>query len=57
MNIIVKKIGAFILIMLVTYLFLSLCNWGFNLKEWNDFSRFILGAEGVVLLMRITEEI
>jgi hypothetical protein len=38
-----------------TYLFLSLCNWNLNLANWTGFSRFILGAEGVVFLIQLVD--
>ena len=48
---IMQLIGSFVLIAIVTYVFLALCNWGWNPKEWNGFSRFILGAEAVMFLI------
>lgn len=41
----------------VTYLFLSLCNWNLNLSEWTGFSRFILGAEGVIFVIDLITEL
>lgn len=45
-----------VVIMGITYLFLSFCNWGWNIKDWNGFSRFIFGAEGIVFLIKILSE-
>lgn len=39
----------------ITYLFLSLCNWDFNLKDWTSFSRFLLAGEGLVFLIGLFE--
>lgn len=38
----------FLIIAVLTYAFLSLCNWNINVGEWNGFSRFMLGFEGVI---------
>lgn len=39
----------------VTYLFLSLCNWDLNLKDWTGFSRFLLAGEGLLFLIGLFE--
>jgi hypothetical protein len=56
-----KKILKFVLnwliIIVTTYLFLSFINYSFNLNEWNGFSRFILGTEGVLFLITLLNEI
>jgi hypothetical protein len=54
---ILKFIFKWIVIIGITYLFLSFLNYSFNLKEWNGFSRFILGAESVFFLITLIDEI
>lgn len=44
-----------IIIVVVTYLFLSLFNYSLNLENWNGFSRFILGLEGIIFLLNIVD--
>ena len=39
----------------ITYLFLSICNWNLNLKDWTSFSRFLLAGEGLVFLIGLFE--
>jgi hypothetical protein len=46
-----------VIICTVTYLFLSLCNWDINIKGWNGFSRFLLGAEGVIFIFDLMNEL
>jgi len=46
----------FIIITVITYGFLALCNWSLNIEYWNGFSRFILGAEGVIFLFVLFSE-
>jgi len=48
---IILMILTFIFIGIVTYTFLSLCNWDLSLKNWNGFSRFILGLEGIIFFV------
>lgn len=45
------------IICMVTYLFLSLCNWSLNLSEWTGFSRFIIGAEGIIFIIDLINEL
>ena len=47
---------TFLIIAVITYGFLSLCNWSINLKDWSGFSRFILGAEGVIFLIVLMDD-
>jgi len=47
----------FLLIGVVTFAFLSLFNWSTNLQEWTKFSRFILGVEAVIFLIKIWDDI
>lgn len=47
MKTLIEKIWAFVIVVIITYLFLSLCNWSFNVGEWNGFSRFLLGGVGI----------
>jgi hypothetical protein len=37
----------------ITYAFLSLCNWNISIKEWTSFSRFVFGIEGLAFLIKI----
>jgi hypothetical protein len=46
----------FLVIGILTYGFLMLCNWSPYIKEWTGFSRFILGVEGVVFLLALIVE-
>ena len=48
---------SWMLVIVITYLFLSLCNWNIKVPEWNGFSRFILGMEGVVFLLWLLDEV
>lgn len=50
-------LGTFLLVAGVTYGFLALVNWTPDLQEWTGFSRFILGVEGVVFLIKIFEDL
>ena len=52
-----STIGLFILLTIVAYAFLALCNWDLHLKDWNGFSRFILGAIGVLFLFKIVDDV
>jgi hypothetical protein len=54
---VMEVIGLFLAIGIVTYGFLSLTNWSPNLKDWTGFSRFILGAEGVIFLIKLMDEL
>lgn len=54
---ILNTVLLFFIIAVVSYGFLSLCNWSFLLKDWNGFSRFILGAEGVIFLIAVLSEL
>jgi hypothetical protein len=54
---ILHTVLIFLMVVVVSYAFLSLCNWSFNLKEWTGFSRFILGAEGVVFLIAVLSDL
>lgn len=47
----------FILVVAVTYGFLALVNWTFDITEFTRFSRVILGIEGVIFLIRIIDEL
>ena len=54
---VMSKLITFMVILVVTYGFLSLVNWSPSLKDWTGFSRFILGAEGLVCLIAIWDEL
>lgn len=54
---ILSLLGTFIIIVGVTYGFMTLCYWNPNLQEWGGFGRFLLGAEGVIFLIKLLEEI
>ena len=45
-----KKLGWMLAGILIWYLFLSLCNWSFNLAQWSVFSRFILGIFSMAVI-------
>lgn len=54
-----KKLGfitTWVLIIGLTLLFLAFCNWGFNPKDWNGFSRFILATEAVIFVVALLDE-
>jgi hypothetical protein len=48
---------SWLIVFVITYLFLSLCNWDLNLKDWTGFSRFILAAEGILYLINLWDRI
>lgn len=48
---------TFLLIVGVSYGFLSLMYWSADLTEWGKFGRFLLGAEGVIFLIKIIDEV
>lgn len=54
---ILTHLFTWLLICGVTYAFLSLCNWSINMKDWGGFSRFILGAEGVIFIFNLLDEL
>ena len=54
---IINLLGMFILIVGVTYAFLALCNWNLELQSWTRFSRFILGFEGIIFLIKLIDEL
>lgn len=47
---------TWLIVAVVTFGFLSLCNWNLHLGEWNGFSRFIIGAEGVIYVINLLSE-
>jgi hypothetical protein len=53
---VMETIGTFLAIAIVAYGFLSLCNWSIHLKEWSVFSRFIMGAIGVIFLIVVADD-
>lgn len=38
----IKKLSAYVLLILAVYGFLLICNWDFNPVDWNGFSRVLL---------------
>ena len=54
---VMETVGLFLSIAVVTYGFLALVNWSPNLKDWTGFSRFIMGAIGIVFLIRLFDEL
>ena len=46
-----------LIILIMTFGFLAMCNWSCHLASWNGFSRFILGAEGITFLLDLFHEI
>lgn len=53
----IKTLFIIILIIILSYAFLSFCNWSISFQEWNGFSRFIVGAEGIIFLLKLIESI
>jgi hypothetical protein len=47
---------AWVAVFGISYLFLSMCNWSFSFHDWNGFSRFILGTEGIIFLIRLIDD-
>jgi len=47
---------TFLLIGAITYGFLSLCYWDLDITGWGGFGRFVLGAEGVIFLIKLLDE-
>jgi len=54
---IMVTLGTFLIIAAITYGFMALCYWNLNLQEWGGFGRFLLGAEGVVFLIKLIDEV
>jgi uncharacterized membrane protein YcjF (UPF0283 family) len=54
---VMETIGLFLGIAVVAYGFLALVNWSPNLREWTGFSRFIMGAIGVIFLITLFDEL
>ena len=54
---VISVIGMFLAIGIVMYGFLALTNWSPYLKDWTGFSRFLLGALGIIFLLRISNEL
>jgi hypothetical protein len=52
-----ETLMLFIFIGVVVFAFLSLCNWSYQIKEWTGFSRFLLGAVGIVFLIRLFDDL
>lgn len=48
---------TFLLITGVTYGFMVLIYWNPDLSEWGGFGRFLLGAEGVIFLIKLLDEL
>lgn len=53
---IAQTLIIFVIIGAVLFGFLSLCNWSYHLKEWTGFSRFLLGAVGVLFLIKLYDD-
>lgn len=56
MNKKIKITLIWLFIILISFAFLSLCNWNFNIKYWNGFSRFILGCEGILYIINLVRK-
>ncbi len=50
----IEEVVTTFVIILLTYLFLSLCNWSFSPVEWNGISRFFLGLVGVIGILNLS---
>lgn len=54
---IMSTIALFLIIGIVMYGFLALTNWSLYLKDWTGFSRFLIGALGIIFLIKIFDEL
>jgi len=48
-----KDLIVVIIIIIITYSFLGLCNWNLYVGEWNGFSRFFIGIIGFLLIFNL----
>lgn len=53
----ISHVFMYLIICIVTFAFLALCNWSYNMGDWNGFSRFILGAVGVFSIIDFSYKI
>lgn len=54
---VLRMVLLFSIIIAVTYGFLAFFNWNFQFSEWNGFSRFIIGVEGILFLLSVMNEL
>ena len=54
---IMSHIGTFLMIGIVLYGFLGLCNWSIFMKDWNGFSRFLMAVLGVLFFIGMLDEL
>ena len=54
---VLSHIGTFLLIGIVMYGFLALCNWNIHLQDWTGFSRFLMGVLGVIFFISMLDEL
>lgn len=47
-----NKVGAYIVVVGPTYLFLTICNWTYKPMDWNGFRRVLL-ALGVIAPIKL----
>jgi len=50
-------LAIFLLLAVVTYGFMSLIYWDYNIENWRGFGRFLLGAEAVVFIIKVIDEV
>ena len=55
MNRILKFLLGWVIIGIIVFLFLSLCNWSLKLPDWNGFSRFLFACMGIFFLIDFIE--
>ena len=54
---IMLHVGTFLIIGIVMYGFLALCNWDLCLKNWTGFSRFLMGVLGIIFFISMLDEL
>ena len=53
----ISHVFMYVIIGILVFGFLSLCNWSFDMGDWNGFSRFILGTIGVICIFDLFNEL
>jgi len=44
-----------IIILVISFGFLAVCNWDWNVGDWNGFSRVLFGFSGVIVTFRLID--
>jgi len=52
-----SKLGVYAIVVGFMYLFLAFCSWSFDPMVWNGFSRVLLGAFGIILIVLFLDDI